>query len=260
MDHPQEGMKRLRDIEERKPHVQRPMKAVFFAPHTSERQATHPLISDLSDILGYRGVICGAHSVEDMKHQLLSMSAKLSKMGFSKKEANALDGMFRLKDALLRLGMVSGILETAGPATLIEVHALERDYSFDDMIPCADFFIRLPGTRALFLKDFRYEYFGLLDRWLPVLDDIEENGGKNLRSALEILGLDSWDVSMGLPSMVETLKRMGDRCALLGVPAPSEYDDGFKVATRFERTYGQSHSFMHTLSGREVLAIADLLT
>jgi hypothetical protein len=260
MAQPQNGTKRLHDVEERRLALPRAERVVFFAPHTSERLATLPLISDLSDMLRYRGVGCEAHAVEDMGCALLSISSKLAKLNLSKKEAGILDGLFRLKDVFLRLEMVGRILGSDRSSVLLEVHALDRDYSLKDAFGFSDLFYRLPGTRVLYLKDYPLEYFGPIDRWMPALENVVTEGSRSLKAAVDTLSLDIDRMKWEIPGMLRVLRENRHRAAMIEIPAPSEKNsDGTKITTPFERTYGFDISYRHRLNQDEVIAIASLI-
>ncbi len=144
---------RLRDVEECQPELQKSGKVLFFAPHTSERMATLPLISRLSKGLGEAGLECQTHSIDDMNAQVLSVSAHLSSERFSRRERKALDGMFRLKDAMTRLSIACRMLIANPDALLLEMHALDRDYRESDRFEGSGYFYRIPGARVLYLRD-----------------------------------------------------------------------------------------------------------
>ena len=256
MFQPHNGSARLRDVEEKRLAIPKTGKIVFFSPHTSERCATLPLISDLSDMLAYNGVKTEAHAVEDMGSQILSISSKLSRLRLSRKESDALDGLFRLKDVFLRLRMVCGILASDKQSVLLEIHALDRDYGLDDQFGFAEWFYRIPGTRVLHMKDYLSEYSGPLDTWIPRLLSAAKEGSRSLRAAVDILALDADRLIFEAPGMLRTLGENTHRSAMIEIPAPSEKNDGaFGDRTAFERTYGFDLSLRHRMSREEILAI-----
>lgn len=245
---------RFRDMEKGGPRI-KGKRMLFFAPHTSESAATLPLISDLSEMLERKGVSCEAHAVVDMKARLLSMSAKLARIGFTEGELAKLDVMFRLKDAELRLGILTSLLQSEPSAALLEVHALDKDYMREDEFRYCDYFYRLPGTRAIFLKDYLAEYSIPVERGMELMGS---KLGKRLMLAAGIIGLDV--ERYRLEQSLEFLEQQLHRISLMEIPAPSDTNDGRTRMTRFERAYGYSSSLKHTLTKKEVATIAEALS
>lgn len=248
---------RLGDVRESQPQLAKSRKAVFFAPHTSERMATLPLISKVSERLERCGVSCTTHSVEDMREHVISLSVRLSRLRLGKDEMPVLERLLRLKDASIRLGIVCRILEANPDAMFIEVHSLDRDYRTADRFPYADYFTRLPGTRILFLRDFPGEYFRPMATGARLIGSIR-NG--SLREAIGFIGLEQGYIERQSIAQLGYLSKNAHRSSLVEIPAPSSMakeDEG--RLTPFERCYGLALSSMHTITDGEIDALAKTL-
>ena len=251
------GIPRLSDVLEAQLGLPKSRKMVFFAPHTSERMATFPLISDLSEALRKGGVECWTHSIEDMKERVISLSVHLSRLKLPKAERGALERLLRLKDASLRLGLLCGILEANPDARLLEIHALGRDYQLADRFPDADSFYRLHGCRILFLRDFLGEYTKPFGSGMRLLETLES--GKLVKAA-GIIGLDKSLIRRLAEKGLGYLSQNARRTALIEIPAPcSGPTEDVDNLTRFERSYGLSMSRRHTLDEGEIAFLAGSL-
>jgi len=249
-----ERIPRLSDVPEAQFGLPKSRKIVFFAPHTSERMATFPLISDLTDALRKGGVECRTHSIEDMRERVLSLSVQLSRLKLPKAERNVLERLLRLKDASLRLGLLCGILEANPDARLLEIHALERDYQLADKFPDADSFYRLHGCRILFLRDFLGEYTKPFGSGMRLLEALES--GK-LAKAAGIIGLDKSAIRHLAERGLGYLSQNARRTALVEIPAPcSGPQEDVDDLTLFEVAYGLSMSGHHTLGDDDIAFLA----
>lgn len=248
---------RLCDVRESQPQLAKSRNVVFFAPHTSERMATLPLISEASMRLEKCGVSCATHAVEDMREQVISLSVKLSRLKLGKDAMPTVERLLRLKDASIRLNIACRILEANPGASFIEVHSLDRDYQLDDRFPHAEHFFRLPGTRVLFLRDFPGEYFRPLGTGARLVGGIRGGG---LMEAARIIGIDSGSIQRQASAQLGYLGDNAGRAALIEIPAPcacSKEDEG--RLTRFERSYGMNLSGSHTLMEQELDSLAAAL-
>ncbi len=245
---------RLSDVLEAQLGLPKSRKMVFFAPHTSERMATIPMISDLTESLRKGGVECRTHSIEDMRDHVISLSVQLSRLKLPKAERGMLERLLRLKDASLRLGLLCRILEANQDARLLEIHALDRDYQLADKFPDADSFYRLHGCRILFLRDFLGEYTRPFGSGMRLLETLES--GK-LATAAGIIGLDKSKIREQAAGGLGYLGRNAMRAALIKIPAPcpDRFDD-IEGLTRFEKAHGLSMSNSHTLDEDEIAFLA----
>ena len=248
--------KRLCDVQERQPVLGGTGKVVFFAPHSSERMATLPFISEVSAKLHQAGRECGTHSIEDMKDSVIFLSARILRLKLSKKELGGLDALFRMKDAAIRLSLLCSILKGNPGASVLEVHALGRDYSGKDSFPHADCFFRLPGTRVLYRKDVRGEYEAPIGTGLDVLGMMDAR----LKAAATMLSLDEARMREETAGELRHLCDNLHSTMLLEIPAPRmECDVDINAITIFERDYGFASSRRHTLGSEDIEVLSKTL-
>jgi hypothetical protein len=244
---------RLRDIEERELGIRKGASVGFFLPHTRDRNATLPLVSELSEGLRAKGVMAATHSVEDMKAEVLSISARLIRMRLRARDEEAVDSLFLLKDAERRLSVVCGILRSDPTANVLEIQALGRDYGEADRIEDAGSYSRLPGTRVLHPRDYAG---GFARAFREGISTLRQAAGR-VAAAAGIIGPPGGEEWLG--GMLDMLAENARRCALILIPAPSFDVMELAGPTGFGRHYGEGMSKEHTLSPRETAAILDAL-
>ncbi|MFH1685259.1 MAG: hypothetical protein ABH983_03040 [Candidatus Micrarchaeota archaeon] len=223
----------FKDIPAKSPELPRTKKIAFFAPHTSEHPAVMPLIAKLSKRMNAKGIQTTTHSVEDMRDAVLSVSAKLMPLKFSKDEKATLEVLFRMRDTICRLEILNMILGETQDTNIIEVHALPHDYLGNEEFQWVDYFYRIPGTRVLFPRDRIGEYATPLKKGMEALDNDSE---ENVDRAIELLGLIGRERS-GLEELLQFLEQNISRTLLIEVPAPSTHQVEQKMHTSFESNY-----------------------
>jgi hypothetical protein len=250
---------RLGEVQEAQLMLIKRRKAVFFAPHSSERLATIPLISGLSKRLERSGVGCQTHSIEDMRENVISLSVQLARLKLPKAERANLERLLRLKDAKVRLDLLCRIMKANPDAMLLEVHSLDKDYQLADRFESAKSFYRLPGSRVLVLRDFFGEYVRPVSGGIRLLETMGTDG---MRKAARIIGLDA---AAGRERAMGQLTYLGqniERAALIEIPAPCTgvpEPGEIRSLTRFEIAYGISMSGSHTLADGELDLLASAL-
>jgi hypothetical protein len=246
----------FKDIPAKRPELPRTRKVAFFAPHTSEHPAVMPLISKLSKRMNVKGIQTATHSVEDMKDAVLSVSAKLMPLKFSKDERAKLEVLFRMKDAVCRLEILSRILSETPDTNIIEVHALPHDYLGNEQFQWVDYFYRVPGTRVLFPRDRIGEYATPLKKGMETLD----NGtGKNISLAIGLLDLSSRRRDE-LEALLQFLEQNISRTLLIEIPAPSTRQVEGIMHTSFESNYATRISEANNLRIYEVDDLVEVLS
>lgn len=244
---------RFRDVEERPLGLVRRGCVEWFAPHSSDHPATLPLIDSVSKALAGWGVEARTHSIEDMRPAVLTLSLKLSKMKLSRKEREDVEALFVLKDAAIRLSLVSRLLGEDLAAALVEVHALRRDYTGPEEFPEAGSYFRLPGSRILYLRDPAADY---VSAFRPGLRVLEESEGR-LAQAAGIFRMSAESLRAELPVMLEALQAGSRRAAIICIPAGSfESESWLEKGAWFERAYGEGMSRKHSLGEQDIAALA----
>ncbi len=238
----------FKDIPAKSPELPRAKKVAFFAPHTSEHPAVMPLIAKLSDKMKALGIDSTTHSVEDMRDNLLSISAKLMPVRFSKDEKARLEVLFRLRDTICRLEILSMILEQTPDTNIIEVHALPHDYLGYEPFQMVDHFYRVPGTRVLFPRDPVGEYALPLRRGVEELDN---GSGENVSMAIKLLDLND-RTREELVALLGHLEENIGRTLLIEIPAPSFSQSDQIMHTPFESNYAIRISEANNLRQYEI--------
>lgn len=237
------------DMQQRMPCLDKPASVIFFMPHTSEHPAVTPLISELSERMKKQGTASETARIDDMRENVKAISARLARVRLAGNERETLEKLFRLKDAVVRLEIVTGMLARQ-PATLIEMHALDRDYHETDRFELAGYFYRIPDTRAIYLRDYSWEYE------MPIMLGLEAVAGCQGRAAKalkEMLQLDFAAIRKDAPHRLRMLRDNAGRTMLVGVPATSgRLPEDFAATTMFELSYGYGISLKHTLGRREI--------
>ncbi len=247
----------FRDIEERELRLPKGGRVEFFAPHPRDQLATMPLISELSGALNAIGVETETHSVEDMKSEVLSISLKLRRLGLSKKELGEADALFFLKDAIIRLELVSGLLERNPGCAVVEVQALERDYCGPEPFAEAPLFYRFPGTRVLHLRDYAGGFLADIRKGLEVLESPHGRLGK----AAGAFGMTPGALRLELPGLLDSVHEGRGRAAMVCIPADSfTVEQWTENETRFEMKFGEGMSRKHTLCPADIAALASALS
>jgi len=245
------------EVQQRMPRLQKSKNFVFFAPHTSEHPAVLPLISELSGRMGKASISSESVVIEDMRESVVSVSSKLSRIRWAGREREALEKLFKLKDALVRLEAVTRMLTTCPQAVLLEVHALDRDYDDMDPFGCAGHFYRFPNTRVLYLRNHTEEYE------VPIVlgtEALAGGQGKATRALKDMLGLDIARVRKEAPGKLEMLGQNAGRILLMEIPAPvAALPEDFNAITRFETAYGYGLSLRHTLAQNEIDSVFSAL-
>lgn len=249
------GKPRFRDVQPQELSMPRASKVAFFAPHTSEHGATMPLISRLSERLASHGVESRTYSIDDMRDRLRRISASLSQMRFSKPERMMLETLLRMNDAIIRLGLLSGILQNEKGANVVEVHALDRDYQAEDRFEHKDLYYRLPMSRVLYARDFQREYSVPVREGLLALERIS---GPMIEAA-RLLDLDPARIRQQSRDEIGLLGANAGRLALLEVPAPVRGTGDIGTLTRFERSYCINISMAPTLRDEDIGRLAKAL-
>jgi len=238
----------FKDIPAKSPELPRAKKVAFFAPHTSEHPAVMPLIAKLSRKMEAVGIGSTTHSVEDMRDAILSVSAKLMPIKFSKDEKAKLEVLFRMRDAICRLEILNRILEQAPDANIIEVHALPHDYGGYEPFQLVDQFYRIPGTRVLFPRNHLDEYALPLQRGIEAL---ENGSGDNIKRAVELLDL-RCSVRGETEALLQHLEENIGRTLLIEIPAPSVRQTEKIMHTSFESNYAIRISEANNLRTYEI--------
>lgn len=238
----------FKDIPAKSPELPRTKKVAFFAPHTSEHPAVLPLISKLSRKMEALGIQSTTHSVEDMRDTLLSVSAKLMPIRFSKDEKAKLEALFRLRDTICRLEILSKILNETPDANVIEVHALPHDYLGYEEFQWVDYFYRIPGTRVLFPRDPIGEYAAPLKKGI---DELDNGSRENISLAIKLLDLKR-RTREELEVLLQQLEENIGRTLLIEIPASSFRQNEQIMHTSFERNYATSISEANSLRSYEV--------
>ncbi len=238
----------FKDIPAKSPELPRTKKVAFFAPHTSEHPAVLPLISKLSGRMERLGIQSTTHSVEDMRDILLSFSAKLMPIRFSKDEKAILEALFRMRDTICRLEILSRILSETPDANVIEVHALPHDYLGYEHFQLVDHFYRIPGTRVLFPRDPVGEYSAPLKKGM---DGLDNGSGENISLAVKLLDLKR-RTRGELEALLRNLEENIGRTLLIEIPAPSFRQSEQIMHTAFESNYGTRISDANSLRNYEV--------
>jgi len=265
---------KFRDTPTRSVKLKKSDKIVFFAPHTSEYLALGPLISRLTDTLRKEGKDVKKEITDDMRLRVLRTTNQLSEKDLSKAELDLVEKLFRLEDAWVRLQKIGELMEKNPDAVILEIHALDKDYSENSEFRMADYFQRLPGTRVLVLRDIEQEYT------YPIIDGLAAVDGKNERH-LAIAGLFSEFVLKKVAEenrrLFEMLSKNTERIAMIEIPAPSyshirrtgiKLIDGLILRlagfpshlTKFEEAYGIRSSDMVAVSEADVQGILQMLS
>ncbi len=245
---------KFRDVEEKRPALPRPEKVIFFVPHSAEHPAVLPLVASLSEGLGKHGIASATHSIEDMRERVQSLSQKLRCFRFTTAQKQELDALFYLQDAYERLRIVNRLLALHPAANIVEAHALDRDYKQNDRFSMKDWFYRIPGTRALYIKDLKAEYTGAIDEGLALAEK------SCIPEALSLFGFDIVEMAGSLPGLLKMLEENLYRTIMLEIPAPSHCNcDGIPLNTRFERNYAYSFSQPHRLAAEDMAGILDVI-
>ncbi len=248
---------RFCDVEERGLCLQKCGRVEFFAPHPRDQLATMPLISGLSEALNGKGVETETHSVEDMKSGVLSISLKLRRLGLSRKELEEADALFLLKDAVIRLELVSGLLGRNPGCAVVEVQALDKDYCGKEQFAEASLFYRIPGTRVLHLRDYAGGFLADIRKGLGVLEAPHGRLGR----ATGAFGLSSESLRMELPALLDSIHEGRSRAAMVCIPAdPFNVEPWTGEETRFEMVFGEGMTRKHTLGPADMAALASALS
>jgi hypothetical protein len=243
---------RLRDVECRAPTLETSKSIVFFAPHSNERQATLPLISRVGDALWQEGLDTSTVTIEDMADRVSSYAVRLHRLGLSRSEKEKVNRLFYLKDACIRLDLLTKILAEFPDSKIAEMHALDRDYQPGDRFEMAPWFYRIPDTRVLYLRDIARDYAAAIERGLEVLDN---SPSEKIAKAAALLEIDLAAVRASCGGMATALRSQMQRTILIETPAPAHSLDVFESATEFEKRYAFSANGMCTLSDSEISAL-----
>ena len=236
---------RFRDIPAKAPELPKTERIAFFAPHTSEHPAVMPLISKLREKLEPRGIGTETHSVDSMRDDVISISAKLRQYKFSREGKAALESFFRMRDAERRLCILEGILGQEPGKLAVEVHALPMEYFGNEHFPLIGQYYRVPGTRVLFPRELKSEYEKPI---LLGMAHLESNGEDALSFAKRLLCVNHDDAEAMLGKLDIILKRT----LLIEIPATSKQDMETGVNTEFERSYGIGISESSSIAGFEI--------
>lgn len=220
----------FRDIRQRAVTLTPTPKIIFLVPHTNEFPAVRPLLVDLYEILTKRDKKIETNVTEDMQNRI-SKSADRIPHDVSDKELILIEKLFRLEDLWLRLKKIAGLLNKYRDATVVEIHALDKDYNEGDYFLMADFFCRLPDTRILVLQDFTMEFiipmsWGLeaVSKALEIKDKADLKRYATILGCFEGLsGTEIAQIKNSYSNVMNVLSQNINRFALIEVPAPSEY-------------------------------------
>ncbi len=250
MDIRQRSMPLFGEVVQRTPNLQKSKEFMFFAPHTSEHPAVLPLISELSERMRQSGIKNESGTIDDMRENVIAISAKLSRIWRAGKERDTLERLFKLKDALVRLDVVANMLASRPKAALLEMHALDRDYDDMDRFDWGEHFYRIPDSRALYAKDYFSEYKTQIKQGLEAMVD---GRGKAATALKEILELHINRLVEEVPGKLEILEKNARRTLLMEIPAPATVLlDNPSPMTAFESTYGYKTSLKHTLAEQDI--------
>jgi len=226
---------RFRDVPVRKIKLKKSDKVVFFAPHSSEYKPVLSLTKILSEELGKRGVETKQEELDDMRRRILLSATKLSAMEATDRDSEIIEILFRLEDALLRLYKLDSILLLNPKATVLEVHALDKDYQEDDVFSMADHFYRLKDSRVLTIRDLYKEYSEPIKQGMELIENksvktriktiARKTFGSHIPQELAkcFRGIDVNMVSNRYPVLLEILSENIERVAMIEIPADSDY-------------------------------------
>jgi|GEM_PF-2267783 len=259
---------RFRDVPVRKIKLKKSDKVVFFAPHSTEHKPVLSLIKTLSEELGKKGIETKGEELDDMRRRILLSATKLSAIEATDRDSDVIEILFKLEDALLRLHKLDSILLLNPEATVLEVHALDRDYKEDDKFSIVDYFYRLRDTRVLAIRDLYSEYSEPIKQGMELIENksmktkikdiVRKTLGTNSHQDLAkcFRGIDM--ASDRYPMLLEILSENIERVAMIEIPAPSDYlmrifyieafDNlvrdlkGTRQFTHFEDSYGLKES------------------
>ncbi len=253
---------RLMDIEERPLGMQKRRGVGFLLPHTRDHLALMPLVSGISKGLRAKGIAAETHSVEDMRGQVISLSVRLSAIKFRKKERGALETLFELRDALVRLMLACSILAVNPGGNLVELQTLGRDYRLGDRFAAASGYFRLPQTRVLHAKAYLATFEEPIGRGIRLLG--AAGGDERLSKAARIFSLEESRVRPEAGEGLGFLSRNLSRAALISIPAPC-FDNPYEEReryhfTEFEREYGEGMAAANTLGDEDIKAILAALS
>lgn len=226
---------RFMDVPVRQVRLKKSNKVVFFTPHSTEYKPVMSLTKALSGELGKKGIETKEEGLDDMRRRIIVSASALSIGGASDADAQLIEKLFRLEDALLRIAKLDSILLLNPEATVLEVHSLDKDYKEEDEFWMADHFYRLRDTRVLVIRDLYKEYSE------PIKEGMELIENKSFKTKIKsmfrkILGAPSPQelvkcfrgISMNIdptryPTMLDILSENIERVAMIEMPAPSDY-------------------------------------
>jgi hypothetical protein len=241
---------KFRDVPVRKVYLKKSGKVVLFAPHSSEYNAVFTLNKKLSKKLKEEGIATDEEIIGNTRERILINANALSDRLVSKYYNDNIETLFKLEDALVRLYRLAGILLLNQRATVLEVHALGKDYKEDDEFWMADYFYRLRDARVLVLRDLYKEYSEPIKNGMELLEDesLMTKVKNVVRRALgetdlnhtpqEIagcfMGIDMEIDPIRYPKMLEVLSENLDRVAMIEIPADSDFLTRITEVERFE--------------------------
>jgi len=226
---------RFRDVPVRKIKLKKSDKVVFFAPHSTEHKPVLSLTKTLSEELGKKGIGTKEEESDDIRRRILFNATKLSAMEATDRDSEIIEILFKLEDALLRLYKLDSILLLNPEATILEVHALDKEYKEDDNFSMVDYFYRLRDTRVLAIRDLYREYSE------PIKQGMELIENKSMKTKIKGLvrktlgthspqelakcfkGIDMDVASKRYPLLLEILSENIERVAMIEIPADSDY-------------------------------------
>ena len=224
---------RFMDVPVRKIKLKKSEKVVFLAPHSTEHKPVLSFTKTLSEELGRKGIETKEEELDDIRRRILLSATKLSAMEATDRDSEIIEILFKLEDALLRLHKLDSILLLNPEATVLEVHALDRDYKEEDEFSMVDYFYRLRDTRVLAIRDLYREYSEPIKQGMELIENksmktkikdiVRKTLGTNSPQDLAkcFRGIDM--ASDRYPMLLEILSENIGRVAMIEIPAPSDY-------------------------------------
>ena len=177
---------KFRDVARKRIRLKKADKVMLFAPHTTERLAVSPLMRRLSEKLKVEKKEVFREIIDDIDVRIVVTAEKLKDKKVSYDEKELLERLFRLEDAWIRLQTLTEILERHPGATVLEVHALDKDYREGSRFDIAPYFYRLPDTRVLILRNLVEEYGIPIRKGLKMIDKTNDRHKAIVRCFAEL--------------------------------------------------------------------------
>ncbi len=207
---------KFRDVTRKDVRLKKSDKVVLFAPHTSETLAISPLMRKLSERLRKDKKEVFREVIEDMDVRIAINAEKLRNNRVSWNEKGLLERLFRLEDAWIRLQRLSRMIERYPDSTVLEFHALDKDYREGSSFQMASYFYRLPDTRVLILRDLVGEYEVPIRKGLREVDKSDKRHQAIVGCFAE---LNLKKITEEYPILLEILSKNIESIAMIEIPA-----------------------------------------